>query len=538
MTSHDPRFARRTFLAAMGVGLAASGCGARASSSRSGTTVPGASFVFAGPAAPASLDPSVNDSLETSRISSQILEGLVTADPSTGEPAPGLAESWEFEDGATSAVFHLRKGVGFHDGSALDAHAVCANFEKWRAQAEADTPWASRTPFATVFRHGRSSSFASSSYGGCEANGEHTVRLSLRHRYSPLLQALTQPSFGIAAPQSIRSGTEGERPVGTGPFRFASADAGAVRLDVNPDYWGGLGDIGSLEFRAIADPAVRYAALVSGQVDAYDQVGLPAFAPLARSGTQVLYRDPYSVSYVGLNQRVPVLRDPDVRRAVAAALDRGAIAREHFPNGTKVADQFVPARFNVDGANLEVPSFDPQRAKELLAGSAYRGESLKFYYPRNTTRIYLQQPERVFADLAAQLTRVGFTVEPVPVDWHDDYVGKVTDPESDHALSLLGWSGTFRDPDNFLGPLFASPQPQFGFHDAGLVTAINRAAAMAGGESRSRAYRGLNERISRLLPAIPLAHPVSAVAVSDRVTSFPLTSTGYERFNDVHLRPA
>lgn len=529
----EHRFARRSFLAAVGLGLAATGCGAGTSSSRS-ATAPSASFVFADPAAPTSLDPSVDGSLEASRISSQILEGLVTADSSTGEPAPGLAESWEFADDGTSAVFHLRKGVRFHDGSALDAAAVCANFEKWRVGAEGDTPWASRTPFATVFRHGHA--FASSNYGGCEATDDHTVLLSLRRRYSPLLRALTQPAFGIASPDSIRSGDDAARPVGTGPFRFSSASASAVKLAVNAEYWGELGHIGSLEFRAIADPAVRYAALVSGQVDAYDQVGLAAFAPLARSGTPVLYRDPYSVSYVALNQRVPVLRDPDVRRAVAAALDRGAIAREHFPNGTNVADQFIPARFNMDGENLKVPSFNPQRAKELLAGSEYRGETLRFYYPRNTTRIYLPQPERVFADLAAQLTRAGFTVEPVPVDWHDDYVRKVTDPDSDHALSLLGRSGTFRDPDDFLGALFASPQAQFGFSDAGLVTAVNRAAATVGADARASAYRALNDRISRLLPAIPLTHPVSAVAVNDRVVSFPLTSTGYERFNDIRLR--
>ena len=529
----EHRFARRSFLAAAGLGLVATGCGPGASS-RSVPAVPSAPFVFADPAAPASLDPSVDASLETSRICSQILEGLVTADPSTGEPAPGLAESWELADGGTSVTFHLRRGVRFHDGSPLDAPAVCANFEKWRTGAEADTPWASRTPFATVFRHGRA--FASSSYGGCDAPDARTVRLTLRRRYRPLLQALTQPAFGIASPDSIGSGTDAARPVGTGPFRFSAASGNAVKLDVNPDYWGELGHIGSLEFRAITDPAVRYAALVSGQVDAYDQVGLAAFAPLARSGTQVLYRDPYSVSYVALNQRVPVLRDPDVRRAVAAALDRGAIAREHSPNGTNVADQFVPARFNVDGEHLEIPPFNPQRAKELLARSGYRGETLRFYYPRETTRIYLQQPERVFADIAAQLTRAGFTVEPVPVAWHDDYVRKVTAPDSDHALSLLGRSGTFRDPDAFLGPLFAAPQDRFGFSDPGLVTAVNRAAATAEDDARANAYRALNDRISRLLPAIPLTHPVSAVAVNDRVASFPLTSTGYERFNDIRLR--
>ena len=57
------------------------------------------------------------------------------------------------------------------------------------------------------------------------------------------------------------------------------------------------------------------------------------------------------------------------------------------------------------------------------------------------------------------------------------------------------------------------------------------------GEERTAAYVSVNNRISRLLPAVPLAHPVSAVAVDDSVASFPLTSTGFEDFNEVRLNP-
>lgn len=536
MSTSDFQIGRRGFLAVAGLGVVLTGCGSSDPRSGSSPAAPDASFVFAQAAAPATLDPSISNSVETSRIAAQILEGLVKADPSTGEPQPGLAESWETNDDDRSVTFTLRRGITFHDGAALDAHAVRANFDKWRAQAESEEPWAPRTSFATVFRHGNSEPSISSSYEGCEVIDDRTVKVVLRHAYYPLLHALTQPSFGIASPEAISSGTSHVHPVGTGPFRFIAAEARSVQLSVNPDYWGELGHLGTVEFRSIPDPKVRYAALVSGQVDAYDQVGLDAFAPLARSGTQVLFRDPYSVSYVGINQRVPILRDIKVRRAIAASIDRGAIARELFPNGTNVADQFIPARFNVDGEDLKVPGFNPQRARELLADSTYDGAPLTFYYPRNTSRLYLQQPEQVFAMISSQLTRAGFNLDPVAVNWDDDYVQKVTDPQSPHALSLLGWSGGFRDPDNFLGPLLGSPNAELGVRDPGLFTAVNRAAAMSGDAARANTYRALNNRVSELLPAVPLAHPVSAVAVNNRVETFPLTSTGHELFNDLTLR--
>lgn len=536
LSTSEFQFGRRGFLAAAGLGVVLTGCGATTPRSQDSPALPDASFVFAQAASPATLDPSISNSVETSRIAAQVLEGLVRADPSTGEPLPGLSESWELEADNRSVTFTLRRGISFHDGAALNAEAVCANFDKWRKQAESDEPWAPRTSFATVFRHGNTDPSTPSSYGGCEVVDERTVKIVLRHPYHPLLHALTQPSFGLASPDSIAADTSGSHPVGTGPFRFDSADATAVRLSVNPDYWADLGHLGSVEFRSVPDSKVRYAALISGQVDAYDQVGLDDFAPLARSGTQVLFRDPYSVSYVGINQRLPLLQDVTIRRAIAAAIDRGAIARELFPNGTNVANQFIPARFNVDGDDLQVPGFNPQRARDLLADSDYDGERLSFYYPRNTSRLYLQKPEQVFAMMSEQLTRVGFNLDPVALEWDDDYVQKVTDPESRHALSLMGWSGGFRDPDNFLGPLMGSPNAEFGIRNTGLFTAVNRAAAMSDDAARANTYRALNNRISRMLPAIPLAHPVSAVAVNSRVETFPLTSTGHELFNDLTLR--
>ena len=45
--------------------------------------------------------------------------------------APGLATSWTPADGGKTWTFALRPGVKFHDGTPLDAAAVCANFDRW-----------------------------------------------------------------------------------------------------------------------------------------------------------------------------------------------------------------------------------------------------------------------------------------------------------------------------------------------------------------------------------------------------------------------
>lgn len=494
--------------------------------------VPERRFVFANAAAAPTLDPALPSTLETSRIAAQVLEGLVEADPSTGEPVPALATSWEVSEDGRSYVFELRRDVRFHDGTVLDAGAVCANFERWAGLGAG----AGRTTFDTVFR--TNTPGTDPVYEGCTAEDPGTVTLDLARRHTPTLRALTQPAFGIASPAALAAGSQGSHPVGTGPFRYESGDGRHLVLRAHDGYWGELGEIGTLEFRTVPEAQLRYVALRRGEVDGYDQVGLESFVPLARHGIQVLQRDPYSVSYLGINQAVPPLDDPQVRTALAAAVDRSMIVREHYPDGTRVADDFLPARFAMDGTEAALPAYDPQRARELLAESGYDGEPLRFYYPRGTSRPYMQEPEKVYADIAAQLVRAGFTVEPVPVAWSDGYVEKVQDPDGDHALHLLGWNGGHRDPDYFMAPLFGAAHGEFGLDRPSLFAAVDDAAAMPDGEARARAYARLNDRVTRLLPAVPLAHPVSAVAVAGSVASFPLTSTGYEEFNDVRLHPA
>jgi peptide/nickel transport system substrate-binding protein len=60
-----------------------------------------------------------------------MFETLVSLKPGTTEVVPGLAERWEASNGGKTWAFTLRDGVTFHDGTALDAEAVCFNFDRW-----------------------------------------------------------------------------------------------------------------------------------------------------------------------------------------------------------------------------------------------------------------------------------------------------------------------------------------------------------------------------------------------------------------------
>lgn len=505
-------------------------------------------FTFATAADPVGLDPALAQDTESYRVTRQILETLVAPDPVTGEPVPALATSWEEVDDGLAYRFELREGVVFHDGTQFTADAVCTNFERWYNLPADVREIYPELPFKSVFQ-----AFADqpelTAYKGCVVNGEHEVTIELNERYTGLVPALTMPAFGISSPTALEAGQadrlseeRGDRrvsqyalhPVGTGPFTFENWQEDEVVLDFYEDYWGDPGQIRTVVFKTITRPAARLNALVEGRVDGYDLVTVENFEPLAKAGLKVLLRDPFSVLYLGINQDFAPLDDPLIRQAMAHALDREALVEEFFVNGSSIAHQFVPESLVEQHEEARTYEYDPAAARALLEEAGYEGRIIPFYYPRNVTRAYLPMPEEVYLTISRQLRTAGINIKPMPIQWSDGYVQQVQS-QGARGIHLLGWSGSYRDPDNFLGPLFGAESAEFGFSDPQLFSKIARARTLPEGEERLETYWNINAEIAENIPAIPLAFPISALALSARVESYPVSPVLDEVFNDIVL---
>ncbi|WP_341393701.1 ABC transporter substrate-binding protein [Arthrobacter sp. G119Y2] len=555
----DPGIGRRSFLRAGALlgALALAGCTAAppdaeatASASASGTAAgaPDATFTFATAARPAGLDPALATDTESHRITRQIMEGLVGVDPLTSAPTPLLAESWTQSEDGRIYTFKLRRGVTFHDGEPFNADAVCANFDRWY-NLPASARGSGHLAYEAVF-NAYSDSPALAVYKSCTAVDEYTVSIELATRLAAFIPALASPEFAMSSPKALQqfnadaltSDKDGQkisdyasRPVGTGPFSLQSWDGDEVRLEAYPEYWGERGQIATLVFKTMTSPASRLRALKTGEVDGYDLVTVSDVDDLARNGMQILQRDPYSVMYLGINQAFPGLENIKMRQAIAHAIDKDALLDGLFLNGTKQANQFVPEKLGVSSGSVTTYGYDPERAAELLKEAGYDGAELPFHYPRHVTRAYLPTPERVYAELSRQLTAAGLNIKPVPVEWSDDYVQSVQ-RSGDRALHLFGISGTYDDPDNFVGSLFGSYTEEFAYDDAQLLSKIDRARTLDSGPEQTEAYTAISDRISTRVPAVPLAFPISALACSPRVAVYPTSPLLNEVFNQIELR--
>ncbi|HSB60663.1 MAG TPA: ABC transporter substrate-binding protein, partial [Vicinamibacteria bacterium] len=157
---------------------------------------------------PVTLEPHRATDLVATAVVANVCETLVEFRLDRTRPEGILATTWATRDRRVW-TFTLRKGVRFHDGSPLDAEAVVANLESLR----------------------RTRAFA----GRAERVGPHVVTITLDQPSAALLATLSQPFFALQSPRRLAA-PDGH-PVGTGPFRFASAKPGLVELDANPDYW-------------------------------------------------------------------------------------------------------------------------------------------------------------------------------------------------------------------------------------------------------------------------------------------------------------
>ncbi|MET4061213.1 peptide/nickel transport system substrate-binding protein [Arthrobacter sp. UYP6] len=517
-------------------------------SASASSSAPNATFTFATAARPSGLDPALATDTESHRVTRQIMEGLIGVDPLTSAPTALLAESWtESEDGRTY-TFSLRKNITFHDGEPFNADAVCANFDRWY-NLPVSARGSDNLAYKAVF-NAYSDSPELAVYKSCTAVDEYTVRVELATRLTGFIPALASPEFALSSPKAMNQfradalsmEKDGQKisdyalhPVGTGPFMLESWVDDEVRLTANPDYWGERGQISTVVFSTMTSPESRLRALKSGQVDGYDLVTVADVDDLARNGLQILQRDPYSVLYLGINQAFPGMDDLKMRQAIAHAIDKGALLDGLFLNGSKQANQFVPEKLGVTSGSVTGYGYDPEQAVELLKEAGYNGAELPFYYPRHVTRAYLPTPERVYAELSRQLTAVGLNIKPVPVEWSDDYLHSVQ-TSGDRALHLLGISGTYNDPDNFVGTLFGSYTEELAYDDTQLLSKIDRARTLQSGPEHTEAYTAIADRISTRIPAVPLAFPISALALSPRVAAYPTSPLLNEVFNRIELR--
>jgi peptide/nickel transport system substrate-binding protein len=509
-------------------------------------------FVFANQGEPVSLDPAVITDGISNRITRQIYEGLVRYKGATTEVIPALAEKWEVSKDGTVWTFTLRKGVKFHDGNPFDAAAVVWNFDRWRLSKHPQ--------HENQIKAGQTFEYYEAQFGGfdekslitkVEAVNPQTVRITLKSPQGPFLANLAMFVFDLVSPKAVeKDGTNfGKKPVGTGPFKFVEWKVGQeVILEANKDYWdkAHMPKLQRVVIRNIKDNSQRLAALKAGEVHGFEGLN-PDDVKVVRAdpNLQIILRPTNTTGYVAFNYKVKELKDGRVRQAIAHAINKKGIVDALYGGTGMVATQFQPPP--LWGYNKELKDYDynPERAKQLLKDAGFaqglkeitwddgKKEPLQFWY-MPVSRPYYPNPKEIAEAIAADLAKVGITVQLQTTDWAV-YLDKRKNGQL--PLYMLGWTGDNGDPDNFVCYFFCSPgASREGFYaNPTLAETLLQAQKMTDQKKRAELYRKAEQMIHDDVARIFIANNQPPLPFSKKVKGYVANPTNSEFFNTVSI---
>lgn len=366
-----------------------------------------------------SLDPHFATSTQDRSLVDMVFNGLLRYAPGNGAfeaMEPDLAADFPtmtMTDAGQEWTFTLRSGVMCHPFGDTPAYELTADDVVYSLEKAANPD---RSAYA--------GEYAGMTFEAVDAG---TVKITLEQPLSPVLfyPKVANYSGGfIVCQQAVEAlGDEAfkTQPVGTGPFMFDSyTPQEKVSLVANPDYFRGAPKLAGVDMRYIPDIASREAGLLAGELDVIN--GIPDIAWVDRmAGEASASVDVFGVGEVAtvhFNITKEPLDNPDVRKALAYALDRDEFLALF---GEPVAENVyspVPAKFLAGGLTQEEAEaadlaydVDRERAKQMLADAGYPdGFDLEVITSEMTGY------RRIYENMQAQLAEVGVNLAVNVVD--------------------------------------------------------------------------------------------------------------------------
>ncbi|HEY7492655.1 MAG TPA: ABC transporter substrate-binding protein [Candidatus Tectomicrobia bacterium] len=309
-----------------------------------------------------------------------------------GEFTYSLAEHAEITADFTKAAFRLRPGLKFHDGHPLTTADVKWTYEHYRG-VHAKT-------FHDKLEH-------------IELVDDRTVIFHFQEPFVDFLDLYNGSTTGIGwiVPKHYyeQVGKDGfkTRPIGAGPFRFVSQEAGVqMEFAAWEEYWRRPPATKTIVVRGIRDLAARMAGLQTGELDlAYGMTGklLSRVMADARLRWNRNFTSIWWLTFPGYNEPDSPFHDKRVRQAVSLALNRQFLVRQETQDLGMLSGSWIGPdnrdALRGNGQDLPVPEYDPEKAKQLLAQAGFAsGLDFEWYVPFPP---YFDMGERILTDLRA-----------------------------------------------------------------------------------------------------------------------------------------
>lgn len=467
--------------------------------------------VGAGDVPPSLGNPYTATALPATEVWLALFDGLTRLDW-RGGPMPGLATSWE---NPTPLTWHfkLRENQTFHSGRPVTAEALARVFAILRDDSAAGFLVARElTNIMDV-----------------SAIGPLTLEFTLQQpdailpKRLSLVMMVDPDAWHELGPSGF-----GLTPVGSGPYQLTDWGPGntSVSMTAFQNSWRAPQDYGAIEYRAVGDKTSRLQALYGGQVDVATGLSEDDVETLEANGYQAHVTATTQIKSIAL----PNVREGDhplkyqrVRQALNYAVDKNAIAQVINGGWVEIASQGAVAGIAGYNPDLKPYTYDPQRARTLLADAGYEeGFDLNIEFIATLTPL----DPLVFQKIAQDLSQVGVrtSVRQIPFA---DFLRKYTSNQwgDVDAFGLFWNAATFQDairPFEYFSCFRANPF----FCDEDVTADVRAVQVMSDPVARDAKMQEIMAKFHALAPAIWITNSAYINATRPGIENFRMMPTG------------
>ncbi len=406
---------------------------------------------------PQDLDPHTVSGVTEHNIISALLEGLVSEEPRTLAPVPGVAKSWDISEDLKTYTFHIRHDARWSNGDPVTAQDFIYSWERLLTPTLAAV-YAYQlfvVKNAEAFNKGEIDDF---NLVGVKADGPHTLIVELNNPAPYFLSLLVHYStFPVHRPTIEKFGTMDERStlwtrpgnfVGNGPFALTEwALNRIITLKKNPYYWDAdMVRLQEIRFYPIENYTTEERMFRAGTLHVTNIIPAEKIAVYQDKQPHLIAIAAYlGTYYYRFNVTRKPFDDVRVRRAFSMSIDRQKLVEAVTKGGQIPAFTFTPP--DTQGYTAEpYIRYDIAAARALLAEAGYpEGEG----FPPVEILYNTSEGHRKIAVAFQQMWKeaLGVEVGLVNQDWKV-YLSRMK--TLDYDIARAGWIGDYVDPNSFL----------------------------------------------------------------------------------------
>ena len=485
---------------------------------------------------PTTLDPAIARETTSHFFVTSLFSGLVRI-TSDFEIEADLAESWTIDDAGVAYTFTLRDGITFHDGTPITAEDF-----KYSIERAADAALHSETAplyLGDIVGITEKLDGEAEEVSGVEVLDERTIRITIDEPKEYFLAKLTYPSGAIVDRRTVEPlGFDwwmSDDINGSGPYQLARWEEDEVVILQRFDDYHRPASLEYVISPQAALPGVSGLAMYL--TDAWDgiQVGTGALDSIEESETlsgQLLEFPQLTTYYVGVDGAQPPFDDPNVRLAFLMALDRERLIEVIYDGNVELAKGLLPPGLPGYSESLRGIPYDPEAARQLLAGSKYADDFPQVVF--SAVDRDGEPTEQVQFIIAAWEEVLGIEVE-VELFETDVYYYSLENVAGD--LWHSGWVADYPDPENFLDLLLSSHVLEGKYVNERFDNLVEAARTERDRETRLRMYGEAEQLLIDEAGIFPLFHIKDYVLVRPRVEGFRMSALGQPDVAGITLGP-